>query len=327
MQFSKIRFLSKNDLKKALTMHQTIEAMQDAFIQLSEGKVTVPLRTPLNLPEKNGTALFMPVYSPSAGKFGLKIVSIHTNNSQKNLPAIHALVVILNAENGIPLAVMDGEYLTALRTGAASGLAARLLSRKNSETVALFGAGVQGRTQLEAVCTVRTIKNALIFDPDQKKCDDFAEEMSATLNISIHPGQTLESLAEADIICTATSSQTPVFAGDQLKPGVHVNGIGSYRPDMAEIPPEIIIGSKLVVDSRESCLAEAGDIIQAMKHSKQDLIHAEIGEVAAGKAAGRTSDKEITVFKSVGNAVQDLITAELAIKNAEKMNLGIEVEI
>jgi ornithine cyclodeaminase/alanine dehydrogenase-like protein (mu-crystallin family) len=308
-------------------MQAAIDAMQEAFVQLSTGEAAVPLRTSVSLQEYDGTALFMPVYAASTGKYGLKIVSVHKDNPKQNLPMIHALVVVMNAETGQPLAVMAGEYLTALRTGAASGLATRLLSRQDSETIALFGAGVQGQTQLEAVCAVRNIRRAIIYDPDSEKCKNFAGEMSSKLNIDIIKAQTDESLLEADIICTATSSQTAVFSDQHLKPGVHINGIGSYRPDMAEIPPETVFRSKLIVDSRESCLAEAGDIIQAMKRSNKHLIHAEIGEIAAGKAKGRISDAEITIFKSVGNAMQDLMVANLALINAEKLKLGTEIKM
>jgi len=324
-----IRFLSAEDVKKALTMSQAIEAIRGAFIQLSNKKASVPLRTPINLTEYQAGALFMPVYLPSTKKFGLKVVSIHKDNPDRGLPMIHALVMVFDAEAGKPLAVMDGEYLTALRTGAASGLATELLARKDSKTVAIFGAGVQGRTQLEAICEVRKIEQAFIFDSDQSRASQFIEDMSTKLNNQIEAPDSAKVLKDVDIICTATSSSIPVFEDSKLKPGVHINGIGSYRPDMCEIPSETIIRSKLVVDSKESCLSEAGDIIQPIQKNliNENFIYAELGEIAAGNRPARENDQEITVFKSVGNAVQDLAAADLVLHQAELNKLGTEVKI
>lgn len=329
MSSQTIRFLSGDDVRKSLPMDRAIEAVRHAFIQLSSGEAIVPPRMHMDIAEENATELFMPVYLPSTGKIGLKIVSVFKDNPAKGLPLIHALVAVFDAKNGRPLAVMDGEYLTALRTGAASGLATDLLARKDAKIATIFGAGKQGRTQLEALAAVRQIKKAYIIDAYPQQAEAFAEGMARSLEFEIVVAESSDVLYETDIICTATTSSSPVFADNKLKAGVHINGIGSYKPDTSEIPPETIARSKLVVDSIDSCLAEAGDLIQPMNQGliARDHIYAEIGEIAAGKKPGRTSDIEITVFKTVGNAVQDLAAAARVLETALELQLGIEVKL
>ena len=255
---STIRVLSRADAQQALDMKSAIALMHDAFIALSEGRATVPVRVNIPVSEEGGRALFMPVYAPSYQQFGLKVVSIHPNNHALGLPAIHALVMVSDATTGRPLAVMDGEYITALRTGAGAGLATDLLARPDATVAALFGAGVQARTQLEAVCAVRPIRQAYVFNRTRAHADAFAQEMSLRLGIDVEVAEDPALLRRADVVCTATTALGPVFAHANLKPGVHINGIGSYRPDMAEIPPETVLAAKVVVDHRPACLAEAG---------------------------------------------------------------------
>ncbi|MFQ6113425.1 MAG: ornithine cyclodeaminase family protein, partial [bacterium] len=232
MSNQSFRILSRGDVQKSLSMSQAVELMKDAFVQLSTGQAIVPVRMNMEVPQDRGRALFMPVYLAKNKQIGVKIVSIMDDNPKKGLPLIHATVLVTDSKNGCPLALMDGEYLTALRTGAASGLATDLLAREDSDTVAIFGAGVQGRTQLEAVCAVRAIKQAFIFDIVPQKATEFAQEMSGRLSIQIDIADASKQLCHADVICTATTSTTPVFTHDDLKPGVHINGIGAYRPDM-----------------------------------------------------------------------------------------------
>jgi ornithine cyclodeaminase/alanine dehydrogenase-like protein (mu-crystallin family) len=329
MSSQTIRFLSGEDVRQSLTMNQAIEAMKGAFMQLSAGSAAVPPRVPIDIAQQNATALFMPVYLPGIQKIGVKVVSVFGNNPSQGLPLIYALMAVFDGNTGKPLAVMDGEYLTALRTGAASGLATDLLARRQADTVAIFGAGRQGRTQLEGVASVRAIKQAYVIDPDGSRAAAFAVEMSDRLGFGIDVAQSTDVLWEADIICTATTSVRPVFSDDKLKAGVHINGVGSFRPSSSEIPPETVMRAKVVVDSFSSCLAEAGDLIMPMERGlfPQDHIYAEIGEIAAGKKVGRSSDGEITFFKSVGNAVQDLAAAARVLETAQKLNLGIEVKL
>jgi len=312
MNQKRIPYFSAEDIKKKLPMKNAIEAMKKAFVLLSASKVNVPLRMNIEIPEYNGTVLLMPVYAPEMNRVGLKFLSIFNDNPSKGLPAIQALVFLMDAENGKPLALMDGSYLTALRTGAASGAVTDLLARKDSKVAAIFGAGVQGRTQLEAVCSVRSIEKAFIFDRKFERAQEYANEMSKNLSINVIVATSQKVLRQVDVICTATNSTVPVFKDENLKHGIHINAIGAYQPKDREIPVETIIRSRLFVDHKESCLSEAGDILIPIQENliKEDHILGEIGDVISGTKKGRTSEDDLTLFKSVGNAIQDLVAAD-----------------
>lgn len=329
MPRNKIRYLCAEEVKTLLTMEEAIAAMAEAFVQLSNKQVEVPLRMHLNVPQHRGTVLIKPVYLPKNERIGLKVISLFRNNPTKGLPFSYSLMLVVEAETGIPLAVMDGNSLTAIRTGAASGLATDLFARKDSTVAAIFGAGRQGRTQLEAVCTVRSIKQALIFDPDPGQAKRFAAEMSSTLGIPVNIPRHTAELHEADIICAATTASQPVFEAHHVKPGAHINAVGAFQPDYREIPPETVQAAKLIVDQREACLQEAGDILIPLKEGliTENHIFAEIGEVAAGQKKGRESGEEITLFKSVGNAVQDIAAANRVLRLAEQKGVGTELEL
>jgi ornithine cyclodeaminase/alanine dehydrogenase-like protein (mu-crystallin family) len=324
-----IRFLSAADVQKSLSMGDAIEAMREAFIELSSGRANVPPRVHMNIAEENATELFMPVYLPSIHKIGVKVVSVFADNPARGLPLIHALVAVFDGKSGVPVAVMDGEYLTALRTGAASGLATDLLARKDAAVVTVFGAGRQGRSQLEAVAAVRKIQRAYIINRGREKAAIFAAEMQSQLGLEVIVAESKHILEETDIICTATTSANPVFSDGNLKPGVHINAIGSYKPSTSEIPAATIVRAKVVVDSFQSCIAEAGDLILPIEQGLigREHIYAELGEIAAGNKKGRASEGEITVFKSVGNAVQDLAAAARVLDAAQKLKLGVEVKL
>lgn len=323
------RFFSGDEVKQALRMEVAIDLMRDAFVQLSSGEAKVPVRMSMDIPEYHATGLLMPVYLPHQKQVGLKAVSIHADNPEQGLPYIHALMMVTDATNGRPLGVMHGGHITSIRTGAASGLATELLARTEARVAAIFGAGVQARTQLEAVCAVRDIERAYVFNRGQEEAERYASEMQSRLGISVSVATRPDQLQEADVICTATTALDPVFDDQYLKPGAHINGIGSYRPDMAEIPPETLLRARIIVDHVESCLEEAGDIIKPLQQGLFDESHlaAELGEIVAGHKVGRTSEDEITVFKSVGNAVQDLAVAGHVIAVAEELGLGTEVTL
>jgi len=329
----KLRVLSQNDVRRAISMAQAIEIVKGAFAQLSAGKAVVPIRTQLEVARHEGITLFMPAYLQESDDLGVKIVSVFPRNLETGLPTIHALVAVVDAETGRPAAVMDGTYLTALRTGAASGAATDLLARTDARVAAVFGAGVQGRTQLEAVCQVRDIEKAWIYDVSREAAEKYAEEMRR--RGGRFPGDILvassssEAVREADVICTATTARTPVFADADLKAGVHINAIGAFTPEMQEVPEDTIRRARLVVDSREACWAEAGDLI-IPRHKgliSEDDIYAELGEIVARTKRGRESDEEITFFKSVGNAVQDVSVARKVLEEAGRLGLGLEVEL
>jgi ornithine cyclodeaminase/alanine dehydrogenase-like protein (mu-crystallin family) len=310
-------------------MPDAIRAVKEAFLQLSSGRATVPLRTAMAFGDRDAGALFMPVHLPDSEQIGLKAVSVFPENPERGLPVIQAVFLVMDGREGRPLAVMDGESLTATRTGAASGLATDLLARRDAREVAVIGTGVQGRTQLEAVCAVRPVEKAHAIDVDADKAEAFAREMSDRLAIPVVARDVERALPDCDVVCTATPATRPVFSDRLLKPGVHINAVGSYKPQMCEIPPETVIRARVVVDSRPACMAEAGDLLQPIEAGLIDEshVHAEIGEIAAGTAEARASEEQITLFKSVGNAVQDLSTASRALHRALQLGLGVQVRL
>ncbi|MCP4340955.1 MAG: hypothetical protein GY799_19220 [Desulfobulbaceae bacterium] len=327
---TQLRILSGKQIRAAISMKDIVEAMELAFVELSTGSPEMPIRAHISIAEPEGTALFMPSYMKPSKMIGIKTVTLFEENRINGLPYIQGMVSLFDGNNGTPRAVLDGMTITSLRTGGASGLATRLLSRKESNSCAIFGAGVQGRTQLEAVCAVRDIKKAFVYDALPAAAEIFAREMRETLGIEVVVAKSSkEAVKDADIICCASIAETPVFDDQDLPAGVHINAVGSYKPHVQEVPEEMVLRSRLYVDHRESALEETGDLIIPIKKGllTEEHIVAEIGEVAAGKDPGRCSDSEITFFKTVGVAVQDLAAATIALKRAEELDIGTLVEL
>jgi ornithine cyclodeaminase/alanine dehydrogenase-like protein (mu-crystallin family) len=325
-----LRFLSAAEVRRALPMKDAVAAMKSAFRELSENRVIVPLRAHVPMPEHQGGVLVMPVYSPDTTRFGLKVISLFENNPACDLPYIQGLVMVFDTVTGTPLAIMDGTSLTAIRSGAASGAATDLLARDDAHTAAIFGAGPQGRTQLEAVCAVRPIREARVYDLDPERAALFARETSAQHGIPVTAAASpAEALAGAEVVCTATRSATPVFADHELAAGAHVNAIGSYKPHLREIPPETVMRAHVVVDQVAAAWEEAGDLILPLQAGQihRDHVRAELGAIVAGTKPGRPQPEAITFFKSVGIAIQDLAAASRVLANAEALGLGTEVPL
>lgn len=320
-----LRILTQEDVRTAIAMPQVIEAMREAFGQLSSGRARVPLR--LTMEAKNGVEMLMPAYLRDSGSLGVKILSIYHGNHQHGLPALIALVLVLDVETGVPVAMMDGTLITALRTGAGSGLATELLAHKDASVVAVFGAGAQARTQLEAVRVVRPIQEVRIVSRTRESAQRFAAEIQGVV-VQVMDDRA-EAVRGADIIVAASTSSTPVFDGNNVDPGTHINGIGAYTPEMQEIDAALVQRAKIVVGSREAALKEAGDLVIPIQQGliSASNIYAELGEIVNGDKVGRTSDNEITFYKSVGNAAQDVATAELVVRAAEMQGLGRVIEI
>jgi alanine dehydrogenase len=325
--------LNGTDVKRALPMEAAIEAMKEAFAALSDGRAEMPIRAQLSIPPYEAMGLFMPAYVQSEETEGMavKAVMVYPGNPSLGLPLIHAAVLVMDAKTGRSEALLEGGALTAIRTGAAAGAATDLLARADCHVAAIFGAGVQARTQLEAICTVRPIETAWIYTPDAAEVEAFIDEMAGKNLIpsALHRAENpTQALKDADIICTATTSSTPVFADADLKPGAHINGIGSFTPAMQEIPEETVIRALVVVDSREASMEEAGDLIQPIEAGliTVDHIHAELGQIVLGRQTGRSSSEQITFFKSVGIAVQDVMAAQLALHRARELSLGQPVK-
>ena len=325
-----IRMLSATDVRQALPMGQAIEVMRGAFSQLSANKANVPLRS--RLQTDKGLVLLMPAFLTQSRELALKLVSIWGDNPNRGLPAVVALVVVLDPDTGLPVALINGEELTAIRTGAGGGLAADLLARPDAKTVTVFGAGVQARAQLAAVCEVRQVQEVRILGRTPSSVEAFKAEVETWPNapeVVRVAGARKEAVVDADIIITATNSEKPVFDGRDLSPGTHITAVGSYAPHMQEVDEVTVQYAKIVVDSVTACLAEAGDLIIPLeKHiiSKLD-IHGELGAIVNGLIVGRESRDEITYFKSVGVAVQDAAAAAAVLRIAEEKDLGIMVHL
>ena len=304
--------INEHQVRELVPMSDAIEAMRWAFTQLSNGNVLLPNRSSMDIPDKNATTLVMPAYAMGSPYFTVKIVSVNYSNPQKDLPMINAVVHVFNAEKGEQVATLDGDTVTAIRTGAASGLATDLLAREDVKTGAIFGTGVQARTQIEALTNIRQLDKILVFSREKRSarsfCDFIMNNFSLEAEASVH-----EDLSKADVICTATPATMPLFDHTHLNHGVHINAIGSFKPNMQELPIKTINNAKVVVDHRSACEQEAGDLIIPVQNGQWsfDQIHGEIGEVVSGKVMGRETNNEITVFKSVGIGIQDLALANM----------------
>ena len=317
--------LSADDVRRALPMREAIEAMREAFAQLARGEVTLPARARLDAPAEHGLALVMPCHSAAQKLFSVKFITLFDNNAQRGLPLIQSTVLLSDGTTGVPLAVMDGASLTALRTGAASGLATELLARPEAASVAIIGSGVQARTQLEAVACVRPVRHAWVCDCNAESAGRFAGEMQQRLGIVVERvASPSAALAGADIVCTATTSSTPVFADRDIRPGTHINAIGVFHPDKAEIPAATVCRARVVVDHRGSAHDEAGDLLMPLRAGliNEEHFSTELGQLVLGQRPARTSADEITFFKSVGVAIQDLCAAARALANAQRLGLG-----
>lgn len=309
-----IAVIDQSTIKSHVSMSRAIGLMEIAFRILSEESAYIPNRTVIATPDDSMSIFFKPAFLSRYKRMSIKILSqLHTNIDQL-VPTIKGLVLLIDMQSGQILSVSDGIYITALRTGAASGLATSYLANPDASSVAVFGCGAQGSTQLEAILAVRKINRVCLFDSSSEKAARLMKSISILSKIDCEINPELSVLKEMDIICTATPSQSPLFSLGQLKPGVHINAIGSYRTDMQELDPNIFRVSKTYLDDAPACLVQSGDLSIPLKSGliKIEDITGEIGELVSGKITGRTHPDDITVFKSVGNAIQDFFIANEA---------------
>ena len=324
--------LTRKDVMSVLTMKEAIAAVEEGFRQLALGNVTMPQRPVIRIPEHHGLYLGMPAYVGGVGDGGslaLKVVTVYPDNPDKfGLPTTIGTLLLNDPRSGALVAIMDAGFLTAMRTGAASGVATKYLAREDASSVGVFGAGVQARTQLEAVCAVRAIERAVVYDPWVEGRTKYAAEMSEQLSIPVEPTDDARACVENDVLVAASSSKSPIFEGAWLAAGTHINAIGSHSPDARELDTETIRRSKVVPDYAPACLAEAGDLILPIQEGaiSEAHIHASLGEVVAGEKAGRESADEITLFKAVGLAVQDAVTATRVYELAQAAGVGATIE-
>ena len=323
--------LNRGDIQTLVPMRDAIELMKVAFRELSAGRAQSPLRAVVPV-DNRSVSLLMPAYVPGANALGFKVVSVFEDNRTKGLPTISAMVCLIDETTGVPAAIMNGAYLTALRTGAVSGAATDLLARGDASRLVVIGAGVQGVTQAAAVAAVRPIERITAVARTEESLVRFRETIAADwpdLTDRVETSTDPSVVADADIVCTSTNSRTPVFDDSLLQPGTHINAVGAFKPDMQELPPTLVTRATIIVDEVEAALEEAGDFIIPINRGELDRsrIERELGQIVAGEAVGRVSNDEITLFKSVGNAVQDVTVARRAVERARERGMGQEVSI
>lgn len=323
--------LTKKDIQQIFTMQEAVEANKQAFRIYSEGGSVVPLRVNIGVPNFEGQTLFMPGYVEKLDSMGVKIVSVFPHNIKKGLPSVPATMVLIDGTTGEVCCILDGTYLTQLRTGASAGAATDLLARSDAQIGALIGTGGQAMTQLEAMLTVRNLKEVRIFDIDFECAQSFVTQMQdvfASFGTLLRAVETAdEAITNADIITTVTTSRQPVFNGRLVKAGAHINGVGSYLPNMQELDEFIVNrADKIFFDSQEAVLAESGDFIIPLTKGTitMDKFTGEIGQVISNKLPGRETSEEITLFKMVGMAALDVVTAYQIYQRALNHDIGQE---
>ena len=324
-----IKIIKAEEIKQNYSMQKAIDAMGRAFASLSSGECFVPQRFVTTLPTKQMMMLFKPAFVEKEKRVSVKILTQREGVSIPGIPTIQGIILLIDSVSGEILSIMDGEYVTALRTGAAGGLATRLFSREDAHTIALFGCGAQGRTQFEAVLCERKIKKAYVFDKFRESADRFILEMQKKYQIAMSYAEDNTVLKEVDIICTATNSTSPLFKKEDVKPGVHINAIGSFQPHMQELDPYLIKNAKVYVDQVEPCLNESGDLIKPIRDGIIDENHivGELGDFLLGKIKGRETNEDITLFKSVGVAIQDYAVATDIYNNSINESFGQEINL
>ena len=334
--------LSRSDIEHLLTMPATLDAVEASFRRLAAGQVMMPQRAATPIVPHNGLHLSMPAFvggvdgvtegvADGDGVLSIKVVTVFGDNMTRyGQPTIQGLLLLHDARTGAAVALMDAEHLTAMRTGAAAGVATRALARPDAAVVTVFGAGAQAGPQLQAVCAVRPIRQAYVVTRTGSRDAEFCATMAAQLGIAVTPLRDVQAaVAAADVICTATNSSTPLFPSEWLRPGVHINAIGAYTRTMREFDGVAMRRAHVIVDHLPAAQAEAGDVLIAQAEGAIDADHVvgSLGQLLAGEIAGRTTPDQITLFKSVGLAMQDAVTAAWIYREAVVQGVGQEVKL
>lgn len=321
--------LSRENIKQVFTMKEAVEADKEAFRLFSEGKSVVPLRTNISAPKHDGAFLFMPSYVEEMDCSAIKIVNVFPKNIDKGLPSTPAQVLLIDGTTGVVVSVLDGTYVTQLRTGAASGAAFDVLARKDAKKGAMIGTGGQAATQLEAMMAVRDLEEVKVYDLNQERLQAFVEQMNEELAAYgtkvVAAVSADDAVEDADLVVTVTPSSKPVFDGNKIKKGATVSCVGSYQPHMQEMDPVILTrASKIYFDSVDAVLSEAGDILIPLEDGTitKDDFTGDLGDVLLGKVGGRENEEEIIVFKTVGIGTQDLVTAKKIYDKALAQGVG-----
>lgn len=324
-----VLYLTKDDVVKILDMKTAIKVVEDAFKEMGFGRVEMPPRLYLHFKKYNGVHISMPAYLEAIDAAGVKVVTVHPENPSKHrLPSVMATIVLNDPKTGMPMAIMDGTYITMLRTGAAGACGIKYLSRNDSEKVAIIGLGVQGRSQLLGAIEVRQIKKVKVFDIIPQVRKDYAKQMSKETGLDIEIADSVnDAVKGADIIITCTTSSQPFLKGDMIEEGTHISAIGADTRAKRELDTSTLVkANKIVVDFMDQAI-NVGDIAVPLQEGaiKKEDIYGELGEIIVGKKKGRTSNSEITIFKATGLAIQDIATAYKVYQLAKKEGIGKEI--
>jgi alanine dehydrogenase len=313
--------LTEHDVRQLLSIDDLIEAMYSALAEFSSGRVQQPLRTVLEIGSERAFFGVMPAYMPKHEALGTKLVTVFARNAAVGLPTHLAVIVLLDSTTGELLSLMDGRFITEARTAAVSAVSAGLLAREDAGVLAMIGSGVQARSHLAALSRVRRLREVRVWSRTEAHRRAFADEMQneseAPIRAVASPEQAVEG---ADLIVLATASREPVVRSEWIAPGAHIAAVGACRPDQREMDSALVGRARVFVDSRSGALAEAGDIVIAIRDGcfEESRIAGELGELAAGRVAGRTSADEITLFKSLGLAVEDTAAASVVAQRAQR---------
>lgn len=325
--------LSRREVEELLDLDELIDALADAMADLSAGRASVPDRIGALVPEREGLLAAMPGYTPSAGALASKLVTLFPGNAGTALPTHQAVIAVFDPDNGRPAALLDGTAITAIRTGAGSALATRLLAREDAGSIAILGTGVQARSHARAVTRVRAFKELRLAGRDHAKAEALAGELEGELDLAVRAVATWEEACDgADVVCATTHAFEPVLRREWLAPGAHVTSVG-YNPRGREIDDATVADALVVVESRAAALAPvpagSNDLLQPIERGliSADHVHAEIGELVEGLRPGRDSSEQITLYKSVGVAVQDGAAAALVMRAARDRGAGREVDL
>jgi alanine dehydrogenase len=326
----KVRIINQKEVEELLTMQECIGLMEKVLMSLAKGEAILPLRPVMWLPKKNGALALMPSYLANPASMGVKVISVFPGNTTTEYDSHQGVILLFETVNGRLLAIVDATSVTAIRTAAASGAATKILAREDANDLAILGSGVQAKTHLEAMLVSRNIRNVRVWSPTKDHLREFVQRESKRHGIEIKAANSPEeTIRGADLICTATSAKEPIVDFDWLAPGAHINAVGACLPTTRELDSNTIVRSRLYVDRLESALNEAGDFLIPKKEGLIDENHiqGEIGEILIGRKKGRTSRDEITIFKSLGIAVEDLASANFLYEQASSKNVGTEVEL
>ena len=325
----KVLLVNEAGVHELLPMDACVSLMRDALTALSRGDAVLPLRSKMFLPDQSGLLGLMPGYLGDPQSFGLKVVAVMPGNHGTPYDSHQGVVMLFGVEHGEPLAILDASAITAIRTAAASAAATDVLARSDAGDLALIGSGVQARTHLAAMKAVRPLRRVRVWSRNRANAERFASEESKAAGVPIEVAETAEAAVKgADLVCTTTSSREPVLQGAWLAAGAHVNAVGACFPNAREVDTEAVRRARLYTDCRESCLKEAGDFIIPRNEGAIDDGHlvGEVGDVFLGKIPGRRSPNEITLYESLGVAVEDLAAANAIHRRARETGAGTWLE-